>query len=187
MQPYRKSFLTALLSIPLCLFLGSCTTTSAGDAVQYDADSWKTLIDAECTAYFDGCNNCRRAESSEVAACTRKACAVYEKPRCLDESADGGTASTNSAARTVRFQCDEGRGFKVFYGEYVADDQRVRLAEDEIMLSDEQTRTAHKLRRERAASGAKYSDGSLEFWEHGGEAMLRQDGEKMYENCRPGA
>jgi hypothetical protein len=35
---------------------------------------------------------------------------------------DGESASnTNSAAPTVRFQCDENRGFRVFCGEYVAE------------------------------------------------------------------
>lgn len=106
MQTGRKSRLPTLLLIPLCLILGSCAMTSTGDPGQYNADSWKTLIDADCTAFFDGCNHCRQAESSEVAACTRKACAVYEKPRCLD-GANGGAANTNSAVRTVRLQWDE--------------------------------------------------------------------------------
>lgn len=183
MRTNHKNLLPTLFVIPLCLLLGSCNAISAGDTGEYDAESWKNLIASECKAFFDGCNNCRRSEGSEVAACTRKACTVYEKPRCLDESAGAGASSTNSTARTVRFQCEENHGFRVFYGEYVDDDRRVRLAEDEIMLSDEQTRTTHKLERERAASGAKYSDGSLEFREHGGEAMLVKDGQNLYQNC----
>ena len=51
----------------------------------YDAESWKTLIPESCMAYFDGCNNCRRAPGSDVGACTRMACQKYEQPRCLDE------------------------------------------------------------------------------------------------------
>lgn len=52
---------------------------------QYSADSWKTMIPGSCTAFFDGCNTCQRAEGSEVAACTKKFCQKYEMPRCLDE------------------------------------------------------------------------------------------------------
>ena len=53
------------------------------------------------------------------------------------------------------------------------------------MLVDEQTHTAHRLRRQRAASGAKYAGDALEFWEHGAEAMLRQDGQRLYGTCKP--
>jgi len=54
---------------------------------EYDFDSWKTMIPADCKQYFDGCNSCTRAEGSEVAACTRKACIKYEKPVCLNPPA----------------------------------------------------------------------------------------------------
>lgn len=51
----------------------------------YNQNSWKIIISDTCLSYFDGCNNCRRTEGSDIAACTRKACAQYEKPTCLDE------------------------------------------------------------------------------------------------------
>ena len=144
----------------------------------------KTLIADDCTAYFAGCNNCRRAEGSVVAACTRKACATYSKPRCLDEPiTEGSIGKTPFEGRLVRFACDDDRRFSINLDEYLSGDQRVKLAKNEIMLSDPQTHTAHMLKRERAASGAKYSDGSLEFWEHGGDAMLLKDGQKLYQNC----
>ena len=53
----------------------------------YDANSWQTEITGSCKSFFDGCNNCRREEGSDLAACTRKACVEYEKPKCLDGQA----------------------------------------------------------------------------------------------------
>ena len=37
-----------------------------------------------------------------------------------------------------------------------------------------------------AASGAKYSNGSVEYWEHGGEATLGGARGGPYNNCRRG-
>ena len=191
MQAIGKTPVRNLLLVSLCALGLWCTTTAtglAGGDGPYDADSWKTLIADDCMAYFDGCNNCRRGEAGGIAACTRKACAVYAKPRCLDEPiTEGSVGSTPFEGRLVRFDCDQGNRLRVYYGEYVSGDQRVALAEDELMLADEQTHTASRLKRVRAASGAKYSDGKLEFWEHGGETMLSSEGRKIYQNCRVGS
>ena len=178
---------TNLFITPLCTLVIWCaamTTSLAGGDGPYDADSWKTMIPVSCKNFFDGCNNCRRAEGSEIAACTRKACQQYQEPRCLDDPImEGSLGKTPFEGRLAKFSCDGDNRFQVYFGEYVAGDMRVALDEDEIMLSDRQTHTAYRLRRVRAASGAKYSDGKLEFWEHGGEAMLRKDGQKLYQNC----
>ena len=42
-------------------------------------------IPENCTAWFDGCNNCTRAEGG-VAACTRKFCPaeLMKEPKCLE-------------------------------------------------------------------------------------------------------
>ena len=169
----------------LVIWCATMTPSLAGGDGPYDANSWKTMIPASCMSFFDGCNNCRRAEGSEIAACTRKACAAYEKPRCLDEPImEGSVGKTPFEGRMAKFSCDGDNHFQVYFDEYVAGDMRVALDEDEIMLSDRQTHTAYRLKRERAASGAKYSDGKLEFWEHGSEAMLRKDGQQLYQNCR---
>ena len=184
----KSSVAIALLLTPLTLFCTSEAPRAGGTAAasEFDANSWQTLIADDCMAYFNGCNNCRRGEAGGIAACTRKACAVYTRPRCLDEPiTEGSFGNTPLEGRLVRFQCDEGNRFRVYYGEYVSGDQRVALADDELMLADEQTHSASRLRRERAASGAKYSDGRLEFWEHGGEAMLRENDRNLYRNCTP--
>jgi len=67
---------------------------AGGEAPEiYDMNSWKQLISDDCRAFFDGCNNCVRNAGSPLVACTRKACAVYQAPRCLDgEAAAGGSA-----------------------------------------------------------------------------------------------
>lgn len=59
--------------------------SSAPMPMEYNADSWRTIIPAACTRFFDGCNQCTRAAGAEMAACTRKACMSYQKPACLDE------------------------------------------------------------------------------------------------------
>ena len=190
MPDIRRALLSILLLTAISALAANSATASSvstDGGGPYHADSWKNLIADDCEAYFDGCNNCRRAEGSAIAACTRKACAVYGKPRCLDEPiTEGSVGKTPFAGRLVKFVCNGDNRFRVYYGEYVSGDQRVALGEEEIMLVDEQTHTAHRLERERAASGAKYADQMLEFWEHGGEAMLSKEGEKLYQNCRPG-
>lgn len=55
------------------------------EPVTYTETSWQEMIDASCQSYFDGCNNCRRNLETGLAACTRKFCAEFEQPRCLDQ------------------------------------------------------------------------------------------------------
>lgn len=50
----------------------------------YDQKSWETIIEDTCVSFSDGCNTCRRMPDGG-AACTRKGCSRYEKPKCLDE------------------------------------------------------------------------------------------------------
>lgn len=37
----------------------------------------------------------------------------------------------------------------------------------------------------RSASGARYANDTLEFWEHAGEARVTQQGKVVLEGCRP--
>lgn len=66
-------------------------TNNSTDA-EYDQNSWQTIIPANCLRFNDGCNDCFRSEVGVVAGCTKKACAVYQKPYCLD-TADGEVGS----------------------------------------------------------------------------------------------
>jgi hypothetical protein len=77
--------------VALALLVGACSSVTTQQSLDesaasasYDSNSWKTMIDNDCRAFFDGCNNCRR-EPGKEAMCTRKACATYQQPRCLDE------------------------------------------------------------------------------------------------------
>ena len=79
----------------LLVSLMGCASTAPGtkpaspsSAIQqYDQNSWQQMIPTSCQAYFDGCNTCRRNPENGLAACTRKACAAYAKPYCLDDKA----------------------------------------------------------------------------------------------------
>ena len=55
---------------------------------EYNQDSWQSLIAKNCLSFNDGCNDCFRSEAGAVAGCTKKACAVYQKPYCLDSEGD---------------------------------------------------------------------------------------------------
>lgn len=148
------------------------------DPERYGPQSWQGVIAADCRSFFDGCNHCRREPGMATAACTRRACPRYEAPRCLDEP-----IAAAPPALHVDYRCAGGEQFRVFYGEYVADDQRLRLPGDEIVLSDEQTHTAHHLTRRPSASGERYGSDALEFWAKGREAQVRSGGEPLYRSC----
>ena len=67
----------------LCL-AAACSQQPETPTPVYTADSWKTMIDADCRHFFDGCNHCTRAPGSDTAACTRMACEQYQKPHCVE-------------------------------------------------------------------------------------------------------
>jgi len=87
--PMKPSLLALLiasaLSLSACAVQNDQDATSPDDQPRYDQSSWKSMIPDSCDSFFDGCNNCKRTPGSELAACTRKYCEVYEKPRCLDD------------------------------------------------------------------------------------------------------
>jgi len=170
----RSLYLTFLLTV--------CASAGAGgDAPVYDMNSWKTIIADDCRAFFDGCNQCVR-EPGKAAACTRKACAEYQRPRCRDDAA--AVSAQPGVAKTVDYACAGGDRFAVSYHEYRQDGERVRLGESEIMLRDAQTGSVHLLRRERSASGEKYANAAgLQFFGKGREARITQQDEPLYTDC----
>lgn len=183
-----------LIGICACWFVTGCTepddtapatapeAPSVSAAPAYDASSWRKLIPASCSSFFDGCNTCKRAPGAAGAACTRKACMQYQEPHCLDEE-HAAVKPKAPAVRQVQYLCQGGERFTVFFGNYQADDQRVKLEPNEVMLSDTQTHTTYKLTRERTASGAKYSDGQMSYWNKANEASVQQDGDTLYQVC----
>lgn len=156
-----------------------------GTVVIYDQNSWKTMISDSCKSFFDGCNNCNRMEGSSMAACTRMACAEYQKPECLDERATNADETTApSRGKRVSYQCDEDKGFMITSGEYVSGDAIVKLQADQIMFSDSQTKTATTMNRTVAALGEKYqAENGLGFWIKGGTATVMQGDVNLYQNC----
>lgn len=186
----RLAARTLTLLAVLCALLSGCVSHSDNPpapvvipppATSYDADSWKALIPAGCERYSDGCNLCNRNPDSGMTACTRKACPTYQKPECLDDGDGAAAASVPLATRA--YHCSGGQRFSVTPGEYVSDDQKFNPREDQLMLSDHQTRATTLLTRVVSASGARYKGDDLEFWSKGNEAMLLRGGVPLYWNC----
>ena len=147
-------------------------------------NSWKTIIADDCRAFFDGCNQCVREPGGAVAACTRMACAEYQRAECRDDADALGAPTQPEAAKTVNYACADGARFTVIYHEYRQDDQRVRLGESEIMLRDAQTHSVYRLQRERSASGERFGNAAgLQFFGKGREARVTQQDQRLYADC----
>lgn len=155
---------------------------SSKEPEQYQMDSWKSIIPDNCVVFYDGCNQCRRSPGSDMAACTKRMCVRFDKPKCIKMADGEGGAPLSRVPRLLEYHCDQGR-FKVFYDEYRTDDQRMKLAENQMMISDLQSRTTYLLTREKSASGIKYQNDSVTFWGKGSEAVVAINGEKAYDNC----
>jgi membrane-bound inhibitor of C-type lysozyme len=148
---------------------------------EYDMNSWESIIGDECRSFNDGCNNCFR-EPGKMAACTRRACRDYQRPRCLDEEA---AADSAAAARRIDYTCDADKSFSVSYHEFVQDDQPVRLNVSEIMFSDHQTHRNYRLQREPSASGEQYVDSAgFKFFAKGDEALVMEQDSRLYSGCK---
>ncbi len=138
----------------------------------YDAQSWRTMIADDCTTFFDGCNQCRRAPGAMEAACTRKACLEYAEPKCLDSNVGEGAYSSPSEVKHVTYECSDGEMLKAYYGAYEADDQQVQLEPEQIVVLDAASETAYWVRRVPSGSGEKYESSELMFWVKGNEATV---------------
>lgn len=193
---YHKQFRVVISGFLLVFVLSACGKEKGVDdeklakptpeiqstQKQYDANSWKSMIPESCKSFYDGCNQCRRAKDGAMAACTKKMCMEYQAPKCLDSDSPSAQ-STPLPIRKAEYHCNEG-SFKVFWGEYRADDQRMKLADNKVMFSDAQTHTVSMLTQEETGSGMKYSGGNIVFWAKGAEAMVSIDNKRTYNNCR---
>lgn len=65
--------------------------------IKYDQNSWKDIIPSTCLRFNDGCNDCFRTEAGAEVGCTKKACAVYQKPTCSDKNEE----VTNSSNQLI--------------------------------------------------------------------------------------
>ena len=196
-QPFGlfKSSITLLF---IALFLAGCTTPPAvapseeskmADPV-YDMNSWKTEVPVACNNFYDGCNNCRRPANrtgGDIAACTRKMCAQYTKPMCLDEpqaKVDTLELEAKNKPSETTYHCENKTVFTVFFAEYVADDQRVKIQPGQAMFRDHQSKTVYMLTQQPTGSGMLYSNKTFEFRGKGDEAMIRRSGQALAIPCK---
>jgi hypothetical protein len=42
------------------------------------------MIPQNCKSFFDGCNNCGKAEDGKEPVCTKMGCEKYQEPKCND-------------------------------------------------------------------------------------------------------
>jgi membrane-bound inhibitor of C-type lysozyme len=97
--------------------------------------------------------------------------------RLQAQLADAGHAGPTAPDRfagipPVRYRCDDGEVLATFVQ---ADPPAARIERDG---------TRWVLPLQRSASGARYSDGTVTFWEHHGEGRLEREGRAV--TCRPG-
>lgn len=81
------------------------------------------------------------------------------------ESAEGDGA-------IVTFACESGETIQAAFSATPGGEVELVLPEQEVSLPQVE-----------AASGAKYSDGTVTFWEKGGEALVEVDGEVVLQSC----
>lgn len=82
-----------------------------------------------------------------------------------------GCACTCRVKPEFVFDCGNGRDLKV---EYVENADAMRI---------EYSGEVFRLPRAISASGARYSDGRVTFWEKGGTAFLERDGRIVEQKC----
>lgn len=178
-QPRRQNFMTAIQRITVLLLMATLAACASQTTVEpspqvtapapktntlanrYDHQSWKSLISDSCQAYFDGCNQCRRALDSTAVACTRKACTQYQKPYCLDP---------NSGPHWRQYQCADGRALAVYFGEYRTAAIAITLPCNKLVLEDRLNQSSHTLSHSVSASGSLYRDDNVSFWVKGTNA-----------------
>lgn len=153
----------------------SMTSVSTDEPVaSYHQDSWKTVISSGCQSFFDGCNNCVRNADTKRAACTRKMCVVYQKPRCLDPQLP--------QMQKIEYHCAEGL-FTVYLGQYGEENERIVLESGNVIFVDGQTGEETLLQRDISGSGEQYSGGGLVYWNKGDNAIVHKVGDPLYREC----
>ncbi len=83
-------------------------------------------------------------------------------------------ASTGGGGPRSDWRCDGGAAFSA----------RINMGDSraEVFAGGQVYRLPHV----QSASGARYSDGAVEYWEHGGQATLTGARGGPYNNCRRG-
>jgi membrane-bound inhibitor of C-type lysozyme len=94
-----------------------------------------------------------------------------EQQRQQLAAAPAASTDTPASAREARYRCDDGRDLRAAFDRI--DPPRARVERDGARWI---------LPLQRSASGARYSDGAVTFWEHQGEARLEMPGRAV--TCR---
>ncbi|RDV28192.1 hypothetical protein DXV75_04345 [Alteromonas aestuariivivens] len=162
----------------IALGLAACQSHNeeAMPVTGFNSDSWKTMIPQSCEQYFDGCNQCRRGPSG-VAACTRKFCAEYQQPACLESGVD------LSDYRVV-YYCDGGKSFSLSYGVYHQGEEDVVLNQGEVMMADHQSMSSMLLEGEALPGGTRYTGENVIVELMGNLASVSKGGLTVYANCQ---
>jgi hypothetical protein len=65
------------------------TPTEWDTVTSSDSDTTTSVVEIpeNCVSWFDGCNNCF-VEDGKIGACSKKACAVKEEPKCISTKDD---------------------------------------------------------------------------------------------------
>lgn len=180
-------YLTFVIRAPMGIllmvgFVAACASPvdeKASSVPVYDQHSWKTMIAPECKTFFDGCNTCRRAPGGIEAACTRKACMEYLKPKCLDDSSK--VEQPNIKQQT--FASDGSLRFRVYFGSFASCQQSLRLQQDQVMFVNGRSHTAPLLTHISEVSVSRYCDRLTTFWAKGSNALVTSSETPLYRNC----
>jgi len=81
-----------------------------------------------------------------------------------------GTTQQRAGGPRTDWRCDSGAAFSVRFSESAA----------EVFAGGQ----LYNLAAAQSASGARYSNGTVEYWEHQGEAQLNGAAGGPYANCR---
>lgn len=170
------SFLRVVTTAMVITVGGCAQTPRSSDTAEreYNADSWRGIIESSCRSFFDGCNTCASDLESGRTECTDKTCAQYERPECLD---------TPVQPRKIQFHCDNNKSFKVFYGEYTIGDKRISLDHNQAVFVDGANRIAEIMTQRPSTSGQKFASGDLVLWTLIDEAVLNKGNDVYYSNC----
>lgn len=90
---------------------------------------------------------------------------------CLAAVAACGTTGGATASGQIQWRCDNGAAFSM----HLTNDGKA-----EVFAGGR----TYSLPGVPAGSGTRYTDGTVEYWEHGGEAMLNGATGGPYTNCR---
>lgn len=100
-------------------------------------------------------------------------CSFERRPQWAlrDDAGAEPSGSSGAGALVATFACPDGISIEAVF-DNATDTVTVTLPDDTVTLP-----------RVESASGARYSDGTTTFWNHGDEVLVEVDGKTVYESC----